>query len=119
MLDTCRKVGRSNIRWPTHAYSLGREWEHFGSNEPCPYHFSAEAIREHRAEAESFNENQRFWEGLREILTDEGYTSNETFSTAVEVLKNLRDAGLARLKSEERHEFARKTNWVLELNAQV
>lgn len=72
-----------------YAYRLYREWENFGSNEPCPYHFSAEEIQKHREEADSFNRNQAFWEELRGILTDEGYTSNETFDKAIEVLRNL------------------------------
>ncbi|RMD39186.1 hypothetical protein DV735_g5946, partial [Chaetothyriales sp. CBS 134920] len=93
-----------------------REWEYFASNEPCPYHFSAEEVRKHREEAESFNENQQFWEDLRGTLTDEGYTLNETYGAAVEVLKSLRDTGLARFKGEERNEFDKQTQWVLDLD---
>ncbi|RMZ81401.1 hypothetical protein DV738_g2281, partial [Chaetothyriales sp. CBS 135597] len=79
-------------------------------------HAYAEEVRKHREEAESFNKNQQFWEDLRGTLTDEGYTLNETYGAAVEVLKSLRDTGLARFKGEERNEFDKQTQWVLDLD---
>ncbi|KAF2454103.1 kinase-like domain-containing protein [Lineolata rhizophorae] len=86
-------------------------------SEPCPYHFSEEETRKHYEEAKSFNKNQELWEELRGIVTDEGYTSNETFSEAIEVFRNLRESGSAGLKDEERVAFDRKTRWVLDLRA--
>lgn len=52
-----------------------------------------------------FNKSQEFWKGLQGVLTDEGYTSNETFSKAVEILQNLRKTGLGHLEGEERRNF--------------
>jgi hypothetical protein len=92
------------------------EWKHFGSDEPCPYHFSEDQLRRHREEVESFNKSQEFWKGLQGILTDEGYTSNESFDRAVERLKGLRDLGLAGLKGEERQDFDKETHWVTDLD---
>ena len=96
-----------------HCYS---EWEHFGTDEPCPYRFSEEEIRQHNEEAESFNKNQGFWKELQGVLTDEGYTSNESFSKAVDTLKDLRELGLCGLKGEERHNFDKEMRWVADLD---
>lgn len=92
------------------------EWDHFGTNEPCPYHFSAGEIRQHYEEAESFNKSQELWKDLRGILTDEGYTSKESFSKAVKILRDLRDVGLGDLKGEERRNFDKETRWVADLH---
>jgi hypothetical protein len=73
-----------------------REWDHFGTTEPCPYHFSAEEIQQHYDEAEPFNKSQEFWKELQGVLTDDGYASNESFSKAVEILGDLQEARLAR-----------------------
>lgn len=78
-----------------------REWHHFGTNEPCPYRFSAAEIQQHDEEARLFNQSQELWEGLRGVLTDDGYTSNETLGKAVDILMTLRDVGLGDLKGEE------------------
>lgn len=92
------------------------EWDHFGASEPCPYHFLPEELRKHNEEAESFNKSQEFWKELRGILTDEGYASNESFSKAVKVLQDLREAGLGSLKGEERHKFDQETQWVADID---
>jgi hypothetical protein len=78
----------------------------------------AEDIRQHYEEAESFNKNQEFWKALQGILTDEGYASNESFNKAVNILKDLREVGLANLKGEERHNFDKVTRWLAGLGAQ-
>jgi len=82
-----------------HCYS---EWVHLGTDEPSPYHFSEEEIRQHNEEAESFNKSQEFWKELRGVLADKGYASNESFSKAVDILEDLRTFGLGKLKGEER-----------------
>lgn len=91
------------------------EWGHFGTNEPCPYHFSAEEIRQHDEEARSFNKSQELWKELQGVLTDEGYASNESFSKAVKILKDLREVGLGDLEGEERRNFDKETRWVADL----
>jgi len=91
------------------------EWNHFGAREPCPYHFSAEEIRQHDEESVSFNKSQELWKGLQGVVTDEGYTSNESFTRAVEVLGDLRRVGLGDLKGEERRCFDEETRWVADL----
>ncbi|KAJ4376327.1 Phosphotransferase enzyme [Neocucurbitaria cava] len=94
-----------------------REWDHFGITEPCPYHFSAEEIRQHHEEAGSFNKSQEFWRELQGVLTDEGYASNENFSKAVEILKDLREVGLGAIKGEELRSFDKEMRWVTDLGA--
>jgi len=93
------------------------EWSHFGTNEPCPYHFSAEELRQHDEEAETFNKSQELWKELQGVLTDEGYASNESISKAVEILKKLREIGLGELKGEERRSFDKETHWVANLRS--
>jgi len=68
------------------------KWDHFQVEEPCPYHFSEEEIKKHREEADAFIENQELWRSLRGVLTDDGYTLNETFSEAVEALNRLQES---------------------------
>lgn len=99
----------------THQWN--REWEHFDINEPSPYHyqFSDEEIERRSEEAGAFNASQEVWSKLDDILTTEGYTSNETFSSAVQVLKGLRETGLEGLNGKEREEFDKETRYVLDL----
>jgi phage gp36-like protein len=92
------------------------EWDHFGTDQPCPYHFSADELRQHYEEAVSFNKSQELWKGLQGVLTDEGYASNDSFSKAVKVLKDLRKVGLEDLKGEEQRNFDKETWWVTELD---
>ncbi|KAJ8107220.1 hypothetical protein OPT61_g9014 [Boeremia exigua] len=61
-------------------------------------------IQQHNKEVEMFNKSQEFWKGLQNVLTDEGYTSNESLSKAVEALKDLRATGLRELKGEEKRQ---------------
>jgi hypothetical protein len=77
------------------ADSYHREWAHFDTTEPCPYHFSADEIQQHYDEVEPFNKSQEFWKELQGVLTDEGYASNESFGRASEILGDLQEAGLA------------------------
>lgn len=67
----------------------------------------------HLEEAEVFNQSQELWDSLKGILTDEGYTSNETFDQAVSILRSLREESLALLEGDERDEFEKETRWVL------
>ncbi|KAB2098839.1 hypothetical protein AG0111_0g12958 [Alternaria gaisen] len=93
-----------------------REWGHFDTNEPCPYHFSSEEIRQHDEEVDSFNKSQELWKELQGVLTDEGYTSKKSYSKAVNILKDLREMGLGNLKGEGRRDFDKETRWVADLN---
>ncbi|RII14889.1 hypothetical protein CUC08_Gglean003811 [Alternaria sp. MG1] len=93
-----------------------REWGHFDTNEPCPYHFSSEKIRQHDEEVDSFNKSQELWKELQGVLTDEGYTSKESYSKAVNILKDLLEIGLGNLKGEERRDFDKETRWVADLD---
>ena len=86
-----------------------REWDHFYTNEPCPYHFSAEELRQHYEEVDSFNKSQELWKELQGVLTDEGYASNESFSKAVKILRDLREVGLGDLKVAEQRRFDKET----------
>ncbi|KAH9864502.1 hypothetical protein J1614_010436 [Plenodomus biglobosus] len=87
----------------------GREWDYFRTQEPCPYHSSADEIRQHQEEAENFSKSQELWKELRGILTDEGHASDESSSKAIEILKDLREDGIGDLKGEERQVFDRET----------
>lgn len=116
LIQVQKWVNPLDLKWIEFT-SFFSEWEHFGSDKPCPYHFSIEEIREHRNEAQFFNESQEFWAALSGTLTDEGYTSNSTFVKAVETLKNLRDSGSAKLEGKERDEFVEQTAWIGGLSA--
>jgi hypothetical protein len=94
------------------------EWDHFGADAPCPYHFLKDEIRAHYEEADSFNRTQDFWKELRGILTDEGYTSIETYDQAVETVKNLREAGLDVMEGADRDAFEKETGWIVDLGKQ-
>ncbi len=49
-------------------------------------------------------------------MTDEGYASNESFSKAVKILKDLREDWLGEVKGEERRSFEKETRWVADLD---
>jgi hypothetical protein len=72
----------------------------------------SEQISKHEEEAETFNKSQELWKGLEGVLTQEGYTANETFDEAVEMLKQLREIGLENLEGGVRKEFEVETRWV-------
>lgn len=62
------------------------------------------------------NKSQEFWKALQGVLTDEGYTSNETFCKVVETVRDMRNAGLESLEGDERDRFEVETHWVAELD---
>jgi hypothetical protein len=72
-----------------------REWEHFDVDQSCLYRFTEDEVRQHLEEADAFNENREFWDRHRGILTDEGYSSHETFNEATKVVDVLRRNNLA------------------------
>ncbi|EME40309.1 hypothetical protein DOTSEDRAFT_91507 [Dothistroma septosporum NZE10] len=60
----------------------------------CLYPFNETLLRVqqyHQDEAENFNDSQRFWHNLRGILSEDGYTTNDNYPRAVEVLKELQN----------------------------
>lgn len=63
-----------------------------------------------------FNKSQGFWRRLQGVLSDEGYTPNETFNKAIEILKDLRETGLGNLKGKERQTFDAETRWIADLD---
>lgn len=71
-----------------------REWSYFNLNKACPYRFSDEEISIHQDETKNFNDNQRLWQNLRGLLTDDGYTTNEDYPQAVKVLRELQESFL-------------------------
>lgn len=92
-----------------------REWDDFGADKPCPYHFTEKEIQDHHEESKSFNENTDFWDSIREIVTNEGYTSNEDFPRAVEIFQKLRESCLKNLEGDERQEFDKQTRWIRDI----
>ncbi|KAH5433184.1 hypothetical protein HBI32_055360 [Parastagonospora nodorum] len=92
------------------------EWDHFGTDEPCPYSFSAEELQQHDQEADTFNKSQDLWKELEGVLNDEGYTNNETLDKAVQALKDLREIGLETLHGDVRSRFDEETRWVTSLD---
>ncbi|KAL1982712.1 hypothetical protein VTN96DRAFT_963 [Rasamsonia emersonii] len=94
---------------------IEREWDDFDADEPCPYHFTEEEIQEHQEESKSFNDNAYFWDSIREIVTNEGYTSNEDFPRAVEIFQRLRESGLKNLEGDDREEFDKQTRWIRDI----
>jgi alpha-galactosidase len=73
-------------------------------------------LQQHDQEAETFNKSQELWKELEGVLTDEGYTSNETLDKAVQALKGLREIGLQTLQGDVRSRFEEETRWVTSLN---
>ncbi|EMD61142.1 hypothetical protein COCSADRAFT_345271 [Bipolaris sorokiniana ND90Pr] len=71
---------------------------------------------QHHEEFGAFSKCQEFRRALKGILTDEGYTSNESFSTAVEILKDLRQVSLDKLNGKERCSFEEETRWIADLD---
>ena len=119
MLNSCREVLIHSIRCVcVGAYCVHREWDYFNISKPCPYQFTAEELQKHSKEVESFNKSQELWAGLKGILTDEGYASNESYTKAVEVLKDLREVGLDGLEGEEKRTFDKHTSWVANLDVE-
>jgi hypothetical protein len=111
----CRAVRHSVQVYQSSTKFSVSEWDHFGADAPCPYRFSKDEIKAHYEEADSFNRTQDFWKKLRGILTDEGYTSIETYDQAVETVKNLREADLDVMEGADRDAFDKNTEWIVDL----
>ena len=103
------------MSWLRCAYIVWREWEYFDSDKPCPFHYTESELQQHYDAAETFNESQAIWKELEDFLTNEGYTPNEDYGKAIELLKNLRTAGLTHLGDKDRDEYDRMTQWILDL----
>jgi len=103
---------RCSIRF---ANAFKREWEHFYADMPCPYHFTSQEVQAHYDKADTFNKSQDLWKELSGVLTNEGYTNNDTFDQAVETVKSLQKAGLDGSDADRRDEFERATRWVVDL----
>ena len=102
------------------ALTVSRGWHlYFDPVEPCPYEFSVEEIRSNNKELQLHGLHRELWKKLSGIITDEGYSSNETVGEAIKELRkltrkeNLRKSGLAVL-TEERIEYDKKIRWGLD-----
>lgn len=91
-----------------------RDWSEISPNDPWPFHFSADEVRQHREDGEGFNEMKDFWQMLEGKVDSSGWTTHENFDNAVEYFSRLREEGLDSLVGEERAEFEAETRWVLD-----
>lgn len=92
-----------------------RDWEeNAGSATFCPYHFSAEEIRESHEDAGSYNDMRDFWDDLKGKVDNTGYTTHEFFDDAVALFSSLRENGLKQLEGQELKDFEEQTRWVLD-----
>jgi hypothetical protein len=119
MLNSYSTVNQIWLIQKNDTYHLHRQWKDFDTKEPCPYHFSEEEIQRHQQDAENFKMSQDFWNRLSPILTNEGYTPNDTFPQAVKTLMTLREAGLKNMAGNERNEFDQHTKWILDLKSRI
>jgi hypothetical protein len=86
-------------------------WDKLDLSVPCPIHFTEEEQQAHYADAEGWNERADFWDSLAGFVSRDGWTSNETYSKALEMFRELREEGLKNLRGEERATFEAQTKW--------
>ncbi|PGH27720.1 hypothetical protein AJ80_00507 [Polytolypa hystricis UAMH7299] len=98
---------------------LERNWQDLDSGGTCPYHFTADEIRQHYTDGDGFNETRDFWDMLEGKVDSSGWTAHDNFDNAVEYFSRLRKAGLDSLVGEERNIFETQTRWVLEHTART
>ncbi|WEW58512.1 Phosphotransferase enzyme [Emydomyces testavorans] len=91
-----------------------RRWENFGIEEPCPYQFTDEQIKQHLKDGEGFNTLQDFWDNISGAVDREGFTFPENFDLAVDFFSEMRDIGLEKLTGRNREEWELWTRWVVE-----
>ena len=94
-----------------------RDWPDIDTTNPCPFHFTAEEIRQHRKDGEGFNETKDFWQMLEGKVDASGWTTHDNFDNAVEYFSRLREAGLDSLVGDELAEFEAETRWILDHTA--
>lgn len=90
----------------------GRYWEKLNPDVPCPYHFTADELRDHATDGEGFNEAQDFWDRLEHFVSRDGWTANDTYDDAVGFFEEIRDMGLKKRTGKEREEFRRQFEWL-------
>ncbi len=93
------------------------DWDRFGVEETCPYSFSEQEIEEHYVEAIVFNENRDFWDLVRDLVNDEGYTKAENYDKATELLQSLQGESLPVSEDEEQDVFEEHPSQLVSMSA--
>ena len=89
-----------------------RDWDDLELDVPCPIHFTAEEIRQHREDGKGWNELQDFWQAAEGIITRDGWTHNDTYDRAVGLFVELQKMGLERWTGKDREEFEAQMKWI-------
>lgn len=88
-----------------------RNWKELGVEGDCPIHFTEEELKNHLKDGEGWNEVQDFFNHIDGVVKRDGWTSNETYTDALECFSNLRKAGIQNMAGKEREEFEKETRW--------
>ena len=88
-----------------------RHWKEFGTDVPCPIHFTADELQSHAEDAEGWNEVQDFWDSVSGIVARDGWTPCDRYNDALALFAKLRETGLKVLIGQDRAEFEKQTRW--------
>lgn len=69
-------------------------------------------MKHHLEEIGPFNKYRDIWKNLEGIVNNQGFSHNETFSKAVEMMRYFRESLLNTKKGETQREFEEATRWV-------
>ncbi|KAE8143675.1 kinase-like domain-containing protein [Aspergillus pseudotamarii] len=87
-------------------------WNEFGTDAPCPIHFTESELRTHAEESQGWNDVQEFWDSVASIMNRDGWTPNDLYDDAVALFTELRELGLKSRVGKERENFKEQTQWV-------
>ncbi|KAI7206538.1 hypothetical protein KC343_g10570 [Hortaea werneckii] len=93
-------------------YQLQRQWNKLNTNIACPIHFSTQEIEAHEEASSDWDERAKFWDSLSGFVSQDGYTSLETYEEARKLFKELREEGRHSLSGKELAEFEIQSKWV-------
>ncbi|KAG8624730.1 hypothetical protein KVT40_007797 [Elsinoe batatas] len=70
-----------------------QNWSSIAGDGPCPISFSEAELEQHYADAEGWNTEAEFWEGLDGFVMSDGWTNNEDYEEALAFFEGLGEEG--------------------------
>ncbi|KAI6858144.1 hypothetical protein KC323_g7118 [Hortaea werneckii] len=106
------KAEKAKVQTQVEKSILSWQWNKLNTNIACPIHFSTQEIEAHEEASSDWDERAKFWDSLSGFVSQDGYTSLETYEEARKLFKELREEGRHSLSGKELAEFEIQSKWV-------